>query len=100
MSKMRRLNGRNHRPWLFLSAGLFVFLGVAIFSTFLHYGLTYDEQVGRVYGRYIIKWYSTLFKERGALDYYDLYLYGGFFETIAQLIVSISQRVLPLGVYE
>src|SRR6516162_3631276 len=40
MSKMRRLNGRNHRPWLFLSAGLFVFLGVAIFSTFLHYGLT------------------------------------------------------------
>ena len=94
------MNRVSEKRWVFLSYGLFLCLGLVILATFLDYGLTYDEEVAKWYGRFILRWYSTLFRDKSALNYYDLYLYGGFFETIAQSIVSISQRVLPLGVYE
>ena len=42
----------------------------------------------------------TFFQDRSALSYYDLHLYGGFFEAISQLVVSICRKILPLGVYE
>src|SRR5215203_4694950 len=87
-----RLNALNDRSWLLLSRALFACLGVVIVSTFLHYGLTYDEEVGRFYGRHILSWYTSFFKDRNALAYYDLYLYGGFFETIAQLTFSLVRK--------
>jgi len=79
---------------------LFAFLVLVVCSTFLHYGLTYDEVVGRVYGRDIIKWYLSFFKDQSALNYYNLYLYGGFFEAFAQLTAYIARRILPIDAYE
>ena len=96
---MRRLNGLSDKTWTFLSCGLFVSLVLVVCSTFLHYGLTYDEAVGRFYGRYVIKWYLSFFKDQSALNYYDLYLYGGFFETFAQLTAHIAQRILTIDFY-
>lgn len=83
-----------------LSYGLFLCLGLTILLTFLDYGLTYDEETGRFYGYSVLRWYSTFFKDKGALNYSNLYLYGGFFEAIAQATANITQRVFPLGVYE
>ena len=100
MEEMRRLNGLSDRTWTFLSCGLFAFLVLVVCSTFLHYGLTYDEVVGRVYGRHIIKWYLSFFKDQSALNYYNLYLYGGFFEAFAQLTAYIARRILPIDAYE
>jgi hypothetical protein len=97
--EIRQLNATSDRLWLFLSRGLFVCLGLIILATFLDYGLTYDEEVSRWYGRMVLRWYSTFFQDRSALGYYDLHLYGGFFEAISQLAVSICRKILPL-VYE
>ena len=98
--EIRQFNATSDRLWLFLSRGLFVCLGLIILATFLDYGLTYDEEVSRWYGRMVLRWYSTFFKDQSALGYYDLHLYGGFFEAISQLAVSICRKILPLDVYE
>ena len=78
---------------LFVSASI-------ILATFLDYGLTYDEGVGSWYGRLVLKWYASFFKDQSALGYYDLHLYGGFFEATAQAIVSLTRKISPLGFYE
>ena len=83
-----------------MSRGLFVCLGLIILATFLDYGLTYDEGVGSWYGRLVLKWYASFFKDQSALGYYDLHLYGGFFEATAQAIVSLTRKISPLGFYE
>jgi len=92
--EIRQLNATSDRLWLFLSRGLFVCLGLIILATFLDYGLTYDEEVSRWYGRMVLRWYSTFFQDRSALGYYDLHLYGGFFEAISQLAVEHMQQDL------
>ena len=58
------------------------------------------KKFARWYGRMVLKMVSTFFKDQSALGYYDLHLYGGFFEAISQLVVSICRKILPLGVYE
>ena len=49
-----------------------------------------------IYGEAIIKWYSSHFQDPLALNYFNLYLYGGFFEVIAQL----ATRIFPFGLFE
>jgi hypothetical protein len=93
-------DGPNERRWEFLCYGLFFCLGLVILATFLNYGLTCDEEFGKTYGQYILRWYSSFFKDQSALGYYNLHLYGGFFEAISQLTGSITENVLPIGVYE
>jgi hypothetical protein len=93
-------DGPNERRWEFLCYGLFFGLGLVILATFLNYDLTCDEEFGKTYGQYILRWYSTFFKDQSALGYYNLHLYGGFFEAISQLTASITENVLPIGVYE
>ena len=58
------------------------------------------RQLAGFTGRYVIKWYLSFFKDQSALNYYNLYLYGGFFETFAQLTAHIGARILPIDVYE
>ena len=77
MPHVRRLNSLSDRTWKSLSSGLFVCIGLAICLTFLDYGLTYDEGLGSWYGRLVLKWYASFFKDQSALGYYDLHLYGG-----------------------
>ncbi|HKP56652.1 MAG TPA: glycosyltransferase family 39 protein [Polyangiales bacterium] len=61
-------------------------------------GLSFDEEMQRIYGDLILAWYRSDFQERGALSYWNLYLYGGLFDLTAQWVVSLN--VLPWGVYE
>ena len=60
--EIRQFNATSDRLWLFLSRGLFVCLGLIILATFLDYGLTYDEEVSRWYGRMVLKWYPPSLK--------------------------------------
>ena len=98
--EIRQFNANSDKLWLFFSRGLFICLGSIILATFLDYGLTYDEGVGSWYGRLVLKWYASFFKDQSALGYYDLHLYGGFFEATAQAIVSLTRKISPLGFYE
>ncbi len=84
------------KHWRYLSYALFLIVLIIILATFLDYGLTADEEAQRIYGDHILSWYSSFFRDRAALSYLNLHLYGGFFEVVAQL----ASRIIPLGVYE
>ncbi|HST24330.1 MAG TPA: glycosyltransferase family 39 protein [Blastocatellia bacterium] len=84
------------KHWRYLSYALFLIVLIFILVTFLDYGLTADEEVQRIYGDHILSWYTSFFRDRSALSYLNLHLYGGFFEVVAQL----AARIVPLGVYE
>jgi len=44
------------------------------------YGITGDEEVQRVYGEHVLKYFDTDGVEGAALTYKNLYLYGGMFD--------------------
>ena len=70
-------------------------LGVAL-ATFLDYGVTWDEDIFRLYGDAILRWFATLGRDREALSLFNLYVYGGLFEVFAQPV----GRAFPAGVFE
>jgi len=69
---------------------------VMVVLTFQDYGITNDEEVQNVYGIKLLAFYSSLFADRSAFDYLDLYRYGGLFDLVAALLNLVS----PLGEYE
>ncbi|MFA6021068.1 MAG: glycosyltransferase family 39 protein, partial [Rhodospirillales bacterium] len=60
------------------------------------YGITHDEAVQNEYGRMILAYYTSFFQDSSALEYLDLFHYGGFFDLLAAILNLFS----PLGVYE
>jgi Dolichyl-phosphate-mannose-protein mannosyltransferase len=82
--------------WEKLSCAFLICLSFLILFTFRDYGLTWDEEVQKTYGEHVLDWYSSLFRDSQALSLSNLYLYGGFFDIIAQLAAKVS----PIGVYE
>ena len=84
------------RRWLLLSGVLLVALLGLMLATFLDYGMTADEPVQNRYGRRLVRWYASLGADRSAVEQHDTWLYGGFFELVAQGARTLS----PLDVYE
>lgn len=76
-----------------LPVGLYVVLAA---STFLDYGLTWDEQNLVSYGQRLVRWYATLGQDTEATRWGDHYLYGGLFELLARG----AERLSSLGLYE
>lgn len=83
-------------PWETAALALFGLCSVLILLTFRDYGMSWDEPVQAQYGEYIIRWYRSGFRNRSALHYLNLPLYGGFFDVLAQTAVRFS----PIGMYE
>jgi len=84
------------RSWDKLSCAFLVCLSFLILFTFRDYGLTWDEEFHRTYGDHVLNWYSSLFRDGQALSFANTYLYGAFFNIVAQLATKVS----PIGVYE
>ena len=57
--------------------------GVFVLLTFDQHGISNDEEVQHVYGRLLLDFYLSGFADRGAFEYKNLYLYGGFFDLVA-----------------
>jgi len=49
------------------------------------YGITWDEGAQSDYGRRILRWFRTLFRDDSAATHGDLIYYGGLFEVVAEL---------------
>src|SRR5579859_2061182 len=81
---------QRYLSWDRASALLFVLLAVLVAATFGHYGNGFDAEVQDVYGGQIVSWYATLGADRSALNYIDLYYYGGLFDTLAALANHVS----------
>lgn len=75
----------------------FICLTISIFSgIYKDYAISQDEILQNEYGKKVISFYTSFFKDKSSFKYGDLYLYGGFYETIAVAFSSI--RIL--GEYE
>jgi hypothetical protein len=82
--------------WRTLTILLVVGYLCMILATFLDYGITYDEGWHSQYGKYVIEWFTSGFRDQNALTYWNLMYYGSFFNSISYLATLIS----PLGFYE
>ena len=64
--------------------------------TFRDYGVTWDEDAHNWYGNFVLDYFLSLFSDRTALHWRDLYNYGAIFDTVAAAL----NRISPIGVYE
>ena len=83
-------------PYKWLSAILFTTLPILILLTFRDYGISWDEKLQDTYGEYVVRYYTSFFRDTSAVGFGDLHYYGGFFEALLRLF----SYVLPLGIYE
>ncbi|MDE2380208.1 MAG: hypothetical protein KGM94_23320, partial [Bradyrhizobium sp.] len=60
--------------------------------TFRDYAVSNDEVVQHQYGKLILDYYSSGFRDRDLFNFDNLYLYGGLFDIVA---VSLA-HVLPI----
>lgn len=82
--------------WDRLAACFLVLLAVLALLTFRDYGITWDEEIQRIYGDKLLAYYGSLFQDRSVFSLDNLFYYGGLFEIVAALAAKIS----PLGLYE
>src|SRR6266852_9017340 len=82
--------------WARLSFGVVTLGTLLVLLTFRDYGVTWDEDVHNWYGNFVLDYYLSLFDDRSALHWRDLYNYGAVFDMIAAAL----NRVSPIGVYE
>ncbi len=71
----------------------YFFLIVSIFGD---YGITWDEYVNDTYGNHILNYYLTIFQDKTAYSYWNMYFFGGLFDTWCAVIY----RTFSLPVYE
>lgn len=79
-----------------LSAVLFIVAFVLVLATFRDYGVTWDEDVHFAYGYHVVDYYTSLFHDRTALSWRNLYYYGAGFDALTVLLAKVS----PFGAYE
>jgi len=84
------------RRWQILSFVWLACVFVVAAATVRDYGITWDEEYYKEYGVVLLNWYTSLGANQEALTKWGLFQYGGFFDLLAQLAVTIS----PFGVYE
>jgi hypothetical protein len=77
---------------LWRAAGLLSFVSVATIAlaTFRDYGLTWDELFQATYGEKIALWFTSGFRNREALQYGNLFYYGGFADVLGWLAGRIA----------
>ena len=85
----------NH-SWRAAAITLWASIAVLMAATVSDYGIIWDEEFHSIYGDLVIAWFQSGFRNDGALLYKNLYLYGGFFDVVAQLFARVS----PLNLYE
>ncbi len=85
-----------HLSWDRLAACFLVLLAVVAVLTFRDYGITWDEEIQRIYGDKLLAYYGSLFHDRSVFSLDNLFYYGGLFEIVAALTAKIS----PFGLYE
>jgi len=75
---------------------LLAVLAILVLATFRSYAITNDEWIQHRYGELIVAYYRSGFADRSLFDLYNLYLYGGLFDTAAVLL----SHVVPMDVFD
>ena len=66
-------------------------LAVIALATYGSYAISNDEPVQQHYGELIVAYYRSGFADQSLFHYQNLYLYGGLFDVVADLL----QELLP-----
>src|SRR5258708_20895529 len=82
--------------WDRLAAAALGVAAILVFATFTDYGVTWDEDVHNWYGILALDYYLSLFADKRALHWLDLYNYGAAFDMMAAAL----NRFSSLGGYE
>lgn len=77
--------------WDIATLALLACLGLLAAATHGDYAISNDEDVQRQYGSLIIGYYRSGFADQTLFQFKNLYLYGGLFDIVADLI----ERALP-----
>jgi hypothetical protein len=75
---------------------LLAVIAILVLATFRSYAITNDEWIQHRYGELIVAYYRSGFADRSLFDLYNLYLYGGLFDTAAVLL----SHVVPMDVFD
>lgn len=88
----------SEHAWLYeaFSLALLVLLTCFVVIFFGDYGVTWDEPIHHEYGIRVLNYYLSGFSDGSHAELYDLYTYGPLYD----LLIAVSQHLLPLGVYE
>jgi dolichyl-phosphate-mannose-protein mannosyltransferase len=79
------------------AAALFAALVILAIVTFQSYAVSNDEPVQQHYGELIVSYYRSGFTDRSLFHFDNLYLYGGLFDVVANLL----EKIIPLrDIYE
>lgn len=77
------------------SIALLASVTILVLATFRSYAITNDEWIQHRYGELIVAYYRSGFTDRSLFDLYNLYLYGGLFDTTAVLL----SHIVPMDVF-
>lgn len=80
--------------WIFCGE-LLTILAIVLYI-FHDFGVTWDEPLQNQYGRLVLKYYSSLFSDRSAFTYENLYFYGGLFDSTVSFLIPL----FPFGEFE
>lgn len=94
---MRPTTARSSIHWLdILSLAIILGFAAVALATFRQFGLGWDDYSQRQYGHYLLDFYSSGFRDRTALGFVNIYLYGGAFDMIS----ALAEKVLPFEPFE
>lgn len=82
-----RLTGLHPRTGTIFAAILLPFMVALSFG----FGATWDEKIQHEYGELVYRYFESGFRDRSALEYKDLYLYGGLFD----LLCVLGTKLIP-----
>src|SRR5579875_3629348 len=71
------------------TAALLLTLVVLVFATYQSYAVSNDEPVQQHYGTLILDYFRSGFTDRSLFHYVNLYLYGGLFYIVANLLEKV-----------
>jgi hypothetical protein len=79
-----------------LAIALLLVVAAIAAATFRDYGLGWDDYTHAQYGDLLLALYGSGFSDRRALEFVNLYMYGGGFDMLA----ALAAKLLPLGLFE
>lgn len=84
-----RLTRAINDPWDLAAAVLMLAAFLVAMATFRDYGYSWDEaSYQALYGKLVLNFLSTFGSDKSAVNTYNLYLYGGAYDSLRELVVS------------
>ena len=79
-----------------LAAAMLCIVALVALLTFRDYGLSWDDYAHAEYGDLLLKFYASGLRDRRALEWVNLYYYGGGFD----LLAALAAKLLPFTLFE